>query len=246
VNASSPPRVAIIPARWGSARFPGKPLALVAGKPLVLHVLDRVRESGAFDVVRVATDDDRIESAVRDAGGEVRRTRADHPTGSSRVAEAAAELPDEALVVNVQGDEPVVPPALLRALVARLAADPTIDIVTAAHPATDAAGFASPHVVKVVVDAAGRALYFSRAGIPAGRGATPRYLRHVGLYGFRRAALARFVALPAGELESTEGLEQLRALEHGMRIDVVVTAHVSHGVDTPADLKAVAKLLGAP
>jgi 3-deoxy-manno-octulosonate cytidylyltransferase (CMP-KDO synthetase) len=238
------PCVAVIPARWGSSRFPGKPLADLAGKPLVVHVLDRVRESGAFDVVWVATDDERIADAVHAAGGEARLTRTDHATGTERVAETTAHLPDSALVFNVQGDEPLVPPSLLAALAARLRADPGLEIITAAHPEHDPQAFASPHAVKVVVDAGGRALYFSRAPIPhAGGGAPSEWLRHVGIYGFRAAALARFVRLPAGRLEKREGLEQLRALEHGMRIDVLVTEHATQGVDTPADLEAVAKRL---
>jgi 3-deoxy-manno-octulosonate cytidylyltransferase (CMP-KDO synthetase) len=241
------PCVAVIPARFGSSRFPGKPLAALHGRPLVLHVLDRTRAAGVFDAVRVATDDARIADVVRAAGGDPRLTRADHPTGTDRVAEAAADLPPEALVFNVQGDEPLVAPELLRRLVERLRCDAAVDIVTAAHAADDADGFASPHVVKVVIDAAGRALYFSRCGIPATpAGSAPEYLRHVGLYGFRRAALTRFVALPRGRLEVREGLEQLRAVEHDMHIAVVVTTYASHGVDTPDDLKAVAKLLGAP
>lgn len=243
---SPPRRVAIVPARWGSTRFPGKPLAPLRGKPVVLHVVERAAAAGVFDAVWVATDDDRILAAVHAAGHEAYRTRSDHATGTERVAELAADLPAETLVLNVQGDEPLVPPPLLRELVQRLEDDPRVDIVTAANPATDAEGFASPHVVKVVTDAAGRALYFSRAAIPAARGGAPRYLRHAGIYGFRAAALARFVALPPGDLERREGLEQLRALEHGMAIHVVVTRHATHGVDTPEDLKAVAKLLGAP
>jgi 3-deoxy-manno-octulosonate cytidylyltransferase (CMP-KDO synthetase) len=240
------PCVAVIPARFGSSRFPGKPLAELHGRPLVLHVLDRVRASGVFDAVWVATEDSRIADVVREAGGEARLTRRDHPTGTDRVAEAAAALPPEALVFNIQGDEPLVAPELLRTLVERFRCDPAVEIVTAAHPSHDREGFASRHVVKVVVDAAGRALYFSRSGIPAAAGDVPEYLRHIGIYGFRRAALSRFVSLPQGRLEQSEGLEQLRALEHGMHIAVVVTAYESRGVDTPDDLKAVAKLLQAP
>ncbi len=237
--------VAVIPARYGSSRFPGKPLAVLHGRPLVVHVLERVRAAAVFDAVWVATDDARIAAAVRDAGGEARLTRPDHTSGTDRVAEAAAALPPEAIVFNVQGDEPLVSLDLLRDLVAWMYADPALEIVTAAHRCQDAAGFASPHVVKVVVDAAGRALYFSRSGIPAACSGAPEYLRHVGIYGFRRAALSRFVGLPRGALEAREGLEQLRALENGMRIQVLLTEHASLGVDTPEDLKAVEKLLGA-
>lgn len=237
--------VAVIPARYGSSRFPGKPLAALCGRPLVVHVLDRVRAAAVFDAVWVATDDDRIAAAVRAAGGEARLTRADHATGTDRVAETAAALAPDAVVFNVQGDEPLVALDLLRDLVAAMRADPALDIVTAAHRCHDADGFASPHVVKVVIDARGRALYFSRSGIPYARTGAPSYLRHIGIYGFRRASLSRFVNLQRGTLEEREGLEQLRALEHGMQIRVLLTEHVSQGVDTPEDLKAVEKILGA-
>ncbi len=238
---------AIIPARYHSSRFPGKPLALLQGKPMIAHVVERARAAAVFDHVWVATDDIRIRDAVQAAGGEAYLTRADHATGTERVAELAARLPRDASVVNVQGDEPLVHPELLRDIVHALRDDPECDVVTAAHPSQDVTAFASPHVVKVVVDAAGRALYFSRAPIPGGVGGDPsHFLHHIGIYGFRRASLDRFVALPRGELELHEGLEQLRALEHGMRIRVLVTAHRTLGVDTPADLKAVAKVLQAP
>ena len=236
---------AIIPARYHSSRFPGKPLALLQGKPMVVHVVERARAAAVFDCIWVATDDARIRDAVHAAGGEAYLTRADHATGTERVAELAARLPRDALVVNLQGDEPLVHPDLLRDIVHGLHDDPHCDVVTAAHPSQDETAFASSHVVKVVVDADGRALYFSRAPIPGGSDAC-HFLHHIGIYGFRRASLDRFMALPRGELELREGLEQLRALEHGMRIRVLVTAHRTLGVDTPADLKAVAKVLQAP
>ena len=237
--------VAIIPARYGSSRFPGKPLAMLAGKPLVLHVQERAREAGVFDAVWVATDDERIADAVRAAGGEARMTRSDHETGTERVAELARDLPADSLVVNVQGDEPLLPPALLQELVHCVHEDGSIEIATAAHPSDDAKAFHSPHVVKVVLDSRGDALYFSRAPIPHASGVATGFLRHVGLYAFRQAALVRFVSLPPGALEHREGLEQLRALENGMRIRVLVTLHETLGVDTPEDLKAVAIRLGA-
>jgi 3-deoxy-manno-octulosonate cytidylyltransferase (CMP-KDO synthetase) len=170
-------------------------------------------------------------------------TRADHRTGTERVAEAVASLPGDALVCNAQGDEPLLPAAFLRALVAFVETDPAIEFATAAHPSTDAQGLASPHVVKVVCDAAGRALYFSRAPVPHTVSSEPAYLRHVGVYVFRRHALTRFVEWPPGHLEQHEGLEQLRALENGMPIHVLVTQHDTIGVDTPEDLKAVASRL---
>ena len=237
--------VAVLPARWGSTRFPGKPLALLDGKPMIVHVLDRVRASAVFDAVRVATDDARIVAAVEAAGGVACLTRSDLQSGSARVAAASADLPPDAIVFNVQGDEPLMPPALLAELVPILRADPDLDIVTAAHPSRDAAGFARPHVVKVVLDAHGDALYFSRAPIPYAHDGGVEYLRHIGVYGFRAAALRRFVACAPGQLERREGLEQLRALENGIRIRVHVSAHESVGVDTPEDLKAVASRLGA-
>ena len=237
--------VAIIPARFASSRFPGKPLADLAGRPLVLHVVNRAREADVFDAVWVATDDDRILEAVRAGGGEAFRTRADHATGTERVAELAARLPEDALVVNVQGDEPLVPPELLRELVSRLRSETEAEIVTAAHLCADAEAFASPRVVKVVVDGEDLALYFSRAPIPHASGAEIGFWRHVGVYGFRRRDLTRFVTLPRGSLEQREGLEQLRALENGMRIRVVETSYETLGVDTPLDLKAVAKRLAA-
>jgi 3-deoxy-manno-octulosonate cytidylyltransferase (CMP-KDO synthetase) len=241
---AAPGCVAIVPARYGSTRFPGKPLALLAGKPVIQHVVERVQSAGVFDAVWVATDDARIVAAVQAAGGEARLTRAEHATGTERIAELAAALPADCLVLNVQGDEPLVPPALLRELVQALRAAPAIGMLTAAHPARDPAGFASPHVVKVVLDAEQRALYFSRAGIPHPRGTALEYLRHVGVYAFRRATLSQFVALSPGPLEVREGLEQLRALEHGIAIHVLVTAHETYGIDTPADLEAVARRLG--
>ncbi len=240
------PCVAVIPARWASVRFPGKPLALLAGRPMIVHVLERARESAVFDAVWVATDDERIAAVVRQAGGVARMTRADHATGTERVAEAAADLPPDAIVVNVQGDEPLIAPALLCELVELLATDPAVDIATAAHEARDAAGRTSPHVVKVVRGANGDALYFSRAAVPHSRDDDTTYLHHIGIYAFRHAALARFVQLAPSALERREGLEQLRGLENGMRIRVLVTAHASRGVDTPEDLKAVAlRLSGA-
>ncbi len=242
--ASRAQRYAIIPARMASTRFPGKPLALLHGRPLVQHVYERVRDARVFDEIIVATDDARIAEVVRRAGGRAEMTRSDHATGTERVAEVAHDLPAETLICNVQGDEPILPAGLLRDLVAFVENDARIEMATAAHPADDAEGLRSPHVVKVLVDCNGRSLYFSRAAVPFASGREATYLRHVGIYAFRQQALQRFVALPRGELERREGLEQLRALENGMPIDVLVTSYVTHGVDTPEDLKAVASRLG--
>ena len=240
-----PYRAAIIPARFASTRFPGKPLALLAGKPMIVHVLERVHAAAVFDDVRVATDDARIAAVVQAAGGHVAMTRAEHQTGTERVAEAASSLPEDAWVYNVQGDEPLLPAALLHELVTFAAATPQLQIVTAAFASHDATDASNPHVVKVVVDASGRALYFSRAAIPWTRDGTGECWRHVGIYGFRKATLLRFVALDRGTLERREGLEQLRALEHGIPIHVLVTRHATLGVDTPEDLKLVAARLEA-
>lgn len=236
----------LIPARHASTRFPGKPLADLAGKPMVVRVCERARESGA-DPVCVATDDKRIAEAVRSHGFEARMTRAEHPSGTDRIAEAAAALglADEAIVVNVQGDEPLVPPALIARVAAALAADAGASVATACHPIHDAAEFANPNVVKVVLDAKGRALYFSRAGIPYPRdGGAPAGYRHVGLYAYRMAFLRRYAGLAPAPPERAEQLEQLRVLWHGERIAVVIEeSAIPPGVDTPADLEAVLKRL---
>lgn len=236
----------LIPARHASTRFPGKPLADLAGKPMVVRVCERARDSGA-DAVCVATDDQRIADAVRAHGFEARMTRAEHPSGTDRIAEAAAALglADAAIVVNVQGDEPLVPPALIARVAAALAADAGASVATACHPIHDAAEFANPNVVKVVLDAKGRALYFSRAGIPYPRdGGAPAALRHVGLYAYRMAFLRRYAGLAPAPPERAEQLEQLRVLWHGERIAVVIEpGAIPPGVDTPADLEAVLKRL---
>ena len=237
-------RCAIIPARYASTRFPGKPLALLAGKPMIVHVLERVRAAALFDDVRVATDDARIAGVVRDAGGRVCMTRGDHESGTERVAEAAQDLPADAWVYNVQGDEPLLPVPLLHDLVHFAEVDPQVQIATAAHACSGGAERDSPHVVKVVLDRGGRALYFSRAAIPWSR-ADGAFLRHIGIYAFRCATLRRYVCLDRGELERRETLEQLRALEHGIPIHVLVTQHATLGVDTPEDLKLVASRLAA-
>jgi len=237
---------ALIPARYASTRFPGKPLANLAGKPMVVRVCERARESGAFPVC-VATDDERIAAAVRAHGFEARMTRVGHGSGTERIAEAAAALglDAEAIVVNVQGDEPLIAPPLIARVASALASRAGASVATACHPIHDAREFANPNVVKVVLDARGDALYFSRAGIPFPRdGGAPRGYRHVGIYADRAAFLARFAGLPPSPLEAIEQLEQLRVLWHGERIATVVEdGEIPPGVDTPADLEAVLKLL---
>jgi 3-deoxy-manno-octulosonate cytidylyltransferase (CMP-KDO synthetase) len=235
--------VAVIPARWAATRFPGKPLALLAGRPLVMHVLEACHRSGAFADVRVATDDDRIAAAVSAAGGLVERTRPDHPSGTDRVAEVAARLPPAVeVVVNVQGDEPLVHPEALRALAAAFD-DPAVEMATLVRPLRDDER-ARPDVVKAVLDLRSDALYFTRADVPFSRDAGPlRRWAHQGLYGYRRPTLLRLAALPPTPLERAESLEQLRALENGIRIRCVATAHPSIGVDTPEDLERAEALL---
>src|SRR5512143_1931689 len=241
----------LIPARYASTRLPGKPLADIGGKPMVVRVAERARASGASRVV-VATDDERIRAAVVAHGLEACLTRADHPTGTDRLAEAASQLglADDAIVVNVQGDEPLLSPALIREVAELLHAHPDAAIATACHAIADAAEAFNPNVVKVVLDAKGYALYFSRATIPwareafaASREAVPPGLplhRHYGLYAYRVGFLRAYPALPPAPIERFEVLEQLRALWHGHRIVVAVTKGTpAPGVDTEDDLARV-------
>jgi len=237
---------AVIPARYASTRFPGKPLADLGGKPMVVRVCERARESGA-DPVCVATDDARIAEAVRKHGFDARMTRTGHASGTERIAEAAAQLglAGEAIVVNVQGDEPLVAPQLIARVAAALERNPQASVATACHPIHDAAEFANPNVVKAVLNAKGEALYFSRAAIPHPRSGAPQALRHIGIYAYRAAFLGRYASLAPSPLEVAEQLEQLRVLWHGYRIATVIEeGAIAPGVDTPADLQAVLKLLG--
>jgi 3-deoxy-manno-octulosonate cytidylyltransferase (CMP-KDO synthetase) len=235
--------VAIIPARFHSTRLPGKALALIAGRPMVCHVAERTRRARGLERVIVATDDARIEAAVREMGAEAILTRAEHPSGTDRLAEVAARL-DVAVVVNVQGDLPLLDPAMVERLVARLAADPALPMATLASPIRDDREWRSPHVVKVVAGSDGRALYFSRSPIPFDRDGTrvshePLGWRHIGMYAYRRDVLLRLAALPPSPLERREQLEQLRALENGVAIGLVewTTAEPLIEVDTPEDLE---------
>jgi 3-deoxy-manno-octulosonate cytidylyltransferase (CMP-KDO synthetase) len=241
--------VVIIPARLASTRLPNKPLADLGGKPMVVRVAERAQQSGASRII-VATDHADIAAACAAHGVEACMTRADHPSGTDRIAEVAHTLglaPD-AVVVNLQGDEPLIDPALLAACAARIAAD--VPMATCAHPLSDVADAFNPNVVKVVLDKLGRALYFSRATIPwhrDGFAATREQLpagyvplRHIGLYAYSNAFLQRYPQLEPSPLESIEALEQLRVLWHGVPIAVHVTAEAPHaGVDTPADLERV-------
>jgi len=243
----------VIPARYASTRFPGKPLAEIGGKPMVVRVCERAAASGAASV-HVATDDERIAEAVRAHGFRALLTRADHLSGTDRIAEAATQLAlaDDAIVVNVQGDEPLIAPGLIAQVAETLARNPRAAVSTACHPIRegDAASAFNPNVVKVVLDAQGEALYFSRAPIPWARdayahgGRTPPaglpLYRHAGIYGYRVATLRRYAALAPSPLEAFEALEQLRLLWHGERIAVAVSPEeIPPGVDTPEDLAVV-------
>ncbi len=232
---------AIIPARYASTRFPGKPLADILGKPMIQHVFERTRQASTVDRVLVATDDERIRATVAGFGGEVVMTRAEHPTGTDRLAEVAAAI-DAALVVNVQGDEPLIDPLMIDQAVAPLLADPTIAMGTLKSRIVDEEDYRNPNVVKVVTDRNGFALYFSRASIPFLRDAEAAdalFYKHVGLYVYRRELLLRYPGMPETSLEKAEKLEQLRALEHGHRIFVAETDRQSIGVDVPGDLQKV-------
>jgi 3-deoxy-manno-octulosonate cytidylyltransferase (CMP-KDO synthetase) len=240
--------VAVIPARFASTRFPGKPLAMIDGRPMVEHVYQRARLARSVRRVIVATDDLRIATAVRAFGGEVRLTRADHPSGTDRLAEVAAGL-DCDVVVNVQGDLPLIDPAAIDEAVAPFANDSGLLITTLYRRITDAGDLKNPNIVKVALDRGGYALYFSRAPIPYirdPRGGWPPLYRHIGLYAYRRSALMVVAALEPTPLERAEGLEQLRALEHGIRIKAVESGYESVEVDTPDDLEQVRRLLAAP
>lgn len=254
-DGASPVFKVAIPARYGASRLPGKPLREVAGKPLLAHVHARALASGAEEVL-IATDDERIRAAAEGFGAEVCMTSGDHPSGTDRLAEVARRFhwPADTIVVNLQGDEPLVDPQLLRALAADLAAHPDAAIATLCTPIRSSEELFDSHVVKVVRDQDGYALYFSRAPIPWERDAFAhdravlpagsQHFRHVGLYAYRAGFLEHYSQLTPTYLERAESLEQLRALAHGARIHVRVTEHPpGHGVDTEADLQRVAKLL---
>ena len=240
--------IGIIPARYASTRFPGKPLALIAGKPLIRHVVERCQQAKSLAEVVVATDDTRIWE-VAQGFCRAEMTAPDHPSGSDRIAEVAARCACDA-VVNIQGDEPLIDPAVIDAVAGALA---QAEISTAATPITNPDEYDNPNVVKVVVSATGHALYFSRRTVPYLRDAASGsvseqlaafpFLKHLGIYGYRREALLRLVRFPVSPLERAEKLEQLRALENGIPIAVVQVEYDSVGVDVPADVKRVERLL---
>jgi len=246
--------IAVVPARFASTRLPGKPLVDIAGKPMVVRVAEQAAKSGAQQVV-IATDHADVKRVAEQHGWRTLMTRTDHATGTDRLAEVVAQLQlgNEAVVVNVQGDEPLVDPALIRAVADLLGAYPEAAIATAAHPFIDVREFFSPNVVKVVCDAKGFAHYFSRAPIPYARDAFANSkdalplnfpaLRHIGIYAYRAGFLRQYAALPPAPTEQFEALEQLRALYHGYRIAVTIwPGALPPGVDTPDDLEKVRAL----
>jgi 3-deoxy-manno-octulosonate cytidylyltransferase (CMP-KDO synthetase) len=247
--------VGIIPARWSSTRFAGKPLHPIAGKALLQRVWERCKRAKNLDSVIVATDDMRIAEAAFNWGAQIALTSTSHCSGTDRIAEVARDAKQFAFIINIQGDEPLVDPQLIDKIVAKLRSDPAIEMVTAAHRFEHREDALSTHQVKVVVDLAGNALYFSRAPIPfqprtsvgvqsaeQGKGRSLS-LRHQGIYGFRRNALRRFVKWKRGPLERAESLEQLRALENGVKVHVLIIAKGSPGVDTLADAEALEQKL---
>ena len=246
----------IIPSRFGSSRFPGKPLAMLAGKPLVAWVVEAVKKAKSLDEVFVATDDERIVKAVEEYGGVAVMTPSELPSGTDRIACAArnhfgGDFGDDDILVNIQGDEPLIDPKLIDELVAKLESGKGFEMATAVTPIRSAADFAAKTVVKVVLDRDDGALYFSRAPIPCDRDNVPSfqasqtslYVRHLGIYAYRGGFLKRYIAEPPCALEKTEKLEQLRALWMGARIAVVRTTDEGVGVDTPEDAERVAAIL---
>jgi 3-deoxy-manno-octulosonate cytidylyltransferase (CMP-KDO synthetase) len=248
-NSSSNTHIlGVLPSRWGSTRFPGKPLHLIAGKPLIQHVWERCRQCSRLDEILVATDDERIMRAVAAFGGKAVMTSPDHPTGTDRIAEALRAVPRVTHIVNIQGDEPLIDPALIDELAATMANDPSLDMATAANPLEPAdPAVRDPNVVKVVTALDGRALYFSRSPLPFFRNAVAGLpvLRHKGIYAYSRSFLERFVTWPPSPLERAESLEQLRALENGASIKVLITNDTSPGVDTPEQALEIERLLAA-
>ena len=239
--------VGIIPARYDSKRLPGKPLVLIHDRPMIQHVYQRASEATTLQQLVVATDDPRIQKAVAQFGGEVLMTSGEHLSGTDRVAEAARQLvlTDDAIAVNIQGDEPLLRAEMIDSLVQNLQENGDVPMATLAYPETDNHDLTDPGVVKVVLDAKWRALYFSRSPIPAvrDRSSPPPYYKHLGFYGYRNGFLQEFTKLSPGVLEKLEKLEQLRALEHGFSISVVITPFDSISVDTPEDLARVRKIM---
>jgi 3-deoxy-manno-octulosonate cytidylyltransferase (CMP-KDO synthetase) len=246
MNLNSRNVLAIIPARFASLRLPGKPLASIAGKPMIQHVVERVQRAQLVKSILVATDDERIQKAVEGFGGKAILTRPDHRTGTDRVAEVATHVEAE-LYVDIQGDEPLIDPGTIDAVVSAMLEDESVQIATPCSAITLPNEIMDPNIVKVVSDFDGNSLYFSRAPIPWVRDTKAtvavRHWKHIGLYAFRRDTLLEFPTLPPGELEHVEQLEQLRWLENGFRIRVVETEYDAVSVDVLADIERVEKLL---
>jgi 3-deoxy-manno-octulosonate cytidylyltransferase (CMP-KDO synthetase) len=245
-NSASPTVLIVIPGRYGSVRFPGKPLAEILGKPMIQHVFERSRGAKHGSRVLVATEDERIKAAVEKAGGEAILTRADHRTGTDRVAEVATHVSAD-IYINVQGDEPLIDPETIDAVAAAMLEDESVQLCTPCSAITQKNDIMDPNVVKVVLDFDGNGLYFSRAPIPwvrdTGAKVAAQHWKHIGIYGYRRDTLLEFPTLPPGELERIEQLEQLRWLENGFHMRVVETEYDPVSVDVPADVQRVEKLL---
>jgi 3-deoxy-manno-octulosonate cytidylyltransferase (CMP-KDO synthetase) len=241
---NKPVSIAIIPARYASTRFPAKALALLMGKPIIQHVYERVADSGLFNHVLVATDHADICNAVLAFGGKAVMTFEHHQSGSDRIAEAAQAFPEAQLILNVQGDEPLIDTASLKDLLAAFI-DPQVQMASLMTPMLEPAMLNNPNIVKVVTDSSFNALYFSRAAIPYNRDKdiACTSFHHIGVYAYRRETLLRFVTLPQSNLEQTEKLEQLRALEAGIPIRMLITDYQGIGIDTPEDLIQMESLL---
>ena len=229
----------IIPARYASTRLPGKPLRDIAGKPMIVRVYERAVQAKRVQGAIVATDDERVRAAVEEHGGRAVMTRADHATGTDRIAEVAKKMTDCDLIINVQGDEPLIDPAVIDALVEPFLSDETLPMATVKTLLMDEMEMANPNNVKVITDRAGNALYFSRARIPYARSPGAKVYKHVGIYAYRRDFLLAYARMAQTPLERSESLEQLRALENGYRIRVIETDSIFIGVDTEGDLAAV-------
>ena len=238
--------IGVIPSRYASTRLPGKSLVLLCGKPLVQWVYERAKQAKELSSLIVATDDERIRAAVEKFGGKAVMTRPEHPSGTDRIAEAVQGMPAD-VIINIQGDEPLIDPALIDQLARAMNSDPSWDMGTAAAPIMKPDDLANPAIVKVVRDFEGRALYFSRSLIPHVRdaGTTVKHWRHIGIYAYRRAFLDKLVKTPPCDLELAEKLEQLRALYLGGRMKVIETADIGLGVDTPDDVARAEKAIRA-
>ena len=239
--------IGIIPARWASSRFPGKPLHPLLGKPLLQHVFERASLCTELDELVVATDDDRISALCKLIGAKVVNTRADHSTGTDRIAEAADQCETATHVINIQGDEPLLEPELVDTLARELREDNDLPMITAGSPLDDPDLIADSNIVKLVIDRNRNALYFSRSPIPFRRSEVPTLptYRHLGIYGYRIDFLQRFISLPPSPLEMAEGLEQLRALEDGATIRVHLTEHEAIGLDSPDQIPLIESLLAS-